>query len=67
MEYDIKELEQEVLRIRKQFFELLESKHPQYVPLYLSRYEQALGPYPTQMKLSAIFDILRTWHALQER
>jgi len=50
-----------VIRIFPELIEWLKANKPDYVPLYLQRYEYALGNYPPAMRMHNIHEILKMY------
>jgi hypothetical protein len=54
------------LRIREEFFSLLEKHNPELIPLYQHRFEYAYDEhYPDAMRLHNMHEILRTYNLLK--
>ena len=54
-----------VIRIFPELIEWLKANKPDYVPLYMMRYEYALGNYPPAMRMHNVYEILRMYESIK--
>ena len=63
---DFNELVDEVERIYPELMEMLRRRHPEYIPLYMMRYEYVVKPYPPAMRMHNAIQILETYTLLKK-